>query len=66
MIVDFDGRILAQTDPGPQPKIVVGPIDLEALRAARQRRRCHHMLNHLRTEAYAAYQQPIYRKRSEQ
>ena len=28
MIVDFDGRILAQADPGPGEKIVVGPIDL--------------------------------------
>ncbi len=33
MIVDFDGRILAQADPGPGEKIVVGPIDLAALRA---------------------------------
>ncbi len=31
MIVDFDGRILAQADPGPGEKIVVGPIDLAAL-----------------------------------
>ncbi len=30
MIVDFDGRILAQADPGPGEKIVVGPIDLAA------------------------------------
>ena len=36
MIVDFDGRILAQADPGPGEKIVVGPIDLAALRAERQ------------------------------
>ena len=39
MVVDFDGRILAQADPGPGEKIVVGPIDLAALRAERQRRR---------------------------
>ena len=60
MIVDYDGRILAQADPGPSAKIVVGPIDLAALRAERGRRRGHHMLNHLRTEAYPAYGKPVY------
>jgi hypothetical protein len=60
MIVDFDGRVLAQADPGPHDKIVVGPIDLAALRAERARRRGHHMLAHLRTEAYPAYRQPVY------
>lgn len=52
MVVDYDGRILAQADPGPGEKIVVGPIDLAALRAERSRRRGHHMLSHLRTGAY--------------
>jgi predicted amidohydrolase len=28
MIVDYDGRILAQADPGPGERITVGPIDL--------------------------------------
>jgi len=60
MIVDYDGRVLAQADPGPGEKIVVGPIDLAALRAERARRRGHHMLAHLRNEAYPAYRQPIY------
>jgi predicted amidohydrolase len=60
MIVDYDGRILAQAEPGAGEKIVVGPIDLAALRAERQRRRGHQMLAHLRTEAYTAYQYPIY------
>jgi hypothetical protein len=60
MVVDYDGRVLAQADPGPGEKIVVGPIDLAALRAERDRRRGHHMLAHLRTEAYAGYRQPIY------
>jgi predicted amidohydrolase len=60
MVVDFDGRILAQADPGPGEKIVVGPIDLPSLRAERERRRGHHMLAHLRTEAYAGYRRPIY------
>nr|WP_303652852.1 nitrilase-related carbon-nitrogen hydrolase [Paludisphaera mucosa] len=62
MVVDFDGRILSQADPGPGEKIVVGPIDLAALRAERGRRRGHHMLSHLRTEAYTdLYARPIHR-----
>ena len=32
MVVDYDGRILAQADPGPGEKIVVAPIDIDALR----------------------------------
>jgi len=52
MIVDFDGRIMAQADPGPGEKIVVAPIDLAALRAERGRRRGHHLLSHLRPGAY--------------
>jgi hypothetical protein len=60
MVVDYDGRILSQADPGPGEKIVVGPIDLAALRAERDRRRGHHMLAHLRMEAYAAYRHPLY------
>ncbi|MCK4340670.1 MAG: nitrilase [Phycisphaerae bacterium] len=52
MVVDFDGRILAQTDPGPGEKVAVAPIDLEALRAERQRRTGHDMRSHLRTEIH--------------
>jgi predicted amidohydrolase len=62
MIVDFDGRILAQADPGPGERITVGPIDLAALRAERSRRQGHHLLSHIRTEAYTGlYARPIYR-----
>ena len=57
MIVDFDGRILAQADPGPHTKIVVAPIDISALRHERAARAGHHMLAHLRTEAYPVYRQ---------
>jgi predicted amidohydrolase len=46
MIVDYDGRILAQADPGPGEKIVVGPIDLAALRFERARRKGHALLDH--------------------
>src|SRR5216684_1751225 len=60
MIVDYDGRLLAQADPGPGEKIVVGPIDLESLRAERDRRAGHHMLAHLRMEAYTEYQRSVY------
>src|SRR6267143_157276 len=52
MVVDYDGRVLAQADPGPGEKIVVAPVDVAALRAERDRRSGHHMLGHLRTEAY--------------
>ncbi len=61
MAVDYDGRILAQADPGPGEKIVVAPIDLAALRHERERRRGHHLLSHLRAEAYTAlYTRPIH------
>ena len=55
MIVDYDGRVLTQAEAGAGEKIVVGPVDLAALRSERQRWRGHHMLAHLRTEAYGAY-----------
>jgi len=64
MIVDFDGRILAQADPGSGEKIVVGPIDIAALRCERTRRRGHSVLSHLRTEAYTdLYARPVYPRR---
>jgi predicted amidohydrolase len=46
MIVDYDGRIVSQADPGPGEKIVVGPVDLAAQRAERERRRGHRLLSH--------------------
>lgn len=49
MIVDYDGRVLSQADPGPGEKIVVGPIDIAALRHERQRRRGHALLSHRRS-----------------
>jgi predicted amidohydrolase len=52
MAVDFDGRILAQADPGPGEKVVVAPIDLAALRDARARRQGHDMRAHYRAEAH--------------
>lgn len=58
MVVDYDGRILAQADPGPGEKVVVAPIDLDALRYERQRRRGHDLRAHLRSEAYDYLDEP--------
>jgi len=52
MIVDYDGRVLAQADPGPGEKVVVAPIDVRTLREERARRRGHDTLGHLRTEIH--------------
>ncbi|MBC8392104.1 MAG: nitrilase [Deltaproteobacteria bacterium] len=60
MVVDYDGRILTQAQPGTGDKIVVGPIDLEALRDERNRRRGHNMLSHLRMESYKYYDHSVY------
>ena len=58
MVVDFDGRILAQADAGPGEKVVVAPIDLAALRAERHRRIGHDMRSHLRSEVHNYLGQP--------
>src|SRR5688572_24255321 len=65
MVVDFDGRILAEASPGPGERIVVAPVDISSLRHERAARRGHHMLAHLRTEAYPVYQNHIYPPRAE-
>jgi hypothetical protein len=57
--VDFDGRLLAEASPGPGERIVVAPVDVSSLRHERQTRIGHHMMAHLRTEAY-----PVYGRRS--
>lgn len=54
-IVDFDGRVLTEATPGPGERIVTAPIDISALRHERRTRTGHHMLAHLRTEAYPVY-----------
>ncbi len=60
MVVDFEGRLLAQADPGAGTKIVVAPIDIAALRHEREVRQGHHMLAHLRTEAYPVYNKTFF------
>lgn len=52
MVVDFDGRILAQADPGPGEKVVVAPIDIGRLRHERERRVGHDMRAHFRSSAH--------------
>jgi ABC-type arginine transport system ATPase subunit len=47
--------MLAEASPGPGERIVVAPVDISALRHERATRRGHHMLAHLRTEAYPVY-----------
>ena len=59
-VVDFDGRLLAEASPGPGERIVVAPVDISALRHERQARVGHHMLAHLRTEAYPVYNAHVY------
>ena len=64
-VVDFDGRLLAEASPGPGERIVVAPIDITALRHERATRVGHHMLAHLRTEAYPVYHSPGYAPRAD-
>ena len=58
MVVDYDGRILAQADPGEGEKVVVAPINIEALRTERERRVGHDMRSHLRSEAHDYLRHP--------
>src|SRR5262245_20445243 len=59
-VIDFDGRVLANASPGPGERIVVAPVDVSALRHERDSRIGHHMLAHLRTEAYEVYRDGAY------
>jgi hypothetical protein len=61
MVVDYDGRLLAQASPGPGERIVVAAINVEMLRYERKIRRAHQMLAHLRTECYPLYRQSFLR-----
>jgi len=58
MVVDYDGRILAQAEAGPGEKVVVAPIDIAALRAERERRRGHDTRAHLRSEIHTYLSEP--------
>ncbi len=61
MIVDYDGRIVAQATPGDGEKITVGPVDVTLLRKERAVRSAHQMLLHLRSEAHPMYQKTWFR-----
>jgi len=52
MIVDFDGRILASAGENSGEKVVIAPIDIEAIRAEKKRRKGHDTLAHFRNSAY--------------
>ena len=52
MVVDFDGRILASAGEQSGEKIVVAPIDIDALREERKRRQGHDTWAHFRNNAY--------------
>ncbi len=52
MVVDYDGRILAQADPGPGEKVVVAPINIDMLRQERKRRLGHDTRAHYRAEIH--------------
>jgi predicted amidohydrolase len=56
MIVDYDGRIVAQATPGDGEKITVAPVDVSLLRKERTIRSAHQMLLHFRSEAHPMYE----------
>jgi len=59
MLVDYDGRILAQADAGPGEKIVTAPINIDMLRTERERRRGHDMRAHLRSGLHSYLNDPF-------
>lgn len=60
MLVDYDGRILAQAAPGAGEQIVVGPVHVGVLREERARRVGHSMLAHVRSELYPLQKRPLF------
>lgn len=65
MIVDYDGRILAEAPPGPGERIVIAPISIDNLRQERKRRIGHAMPANLRTEMYPRQHAPQYPRNDE-
>jgi len=57
MVVDFDGRILAQTASAGE-RIVIAPIDIDSLRYERKRRIGHDTITHSRNELYTYLNSP--------
>ena len=54
-VIDWDGRVLAQAQPGDGERITVGPIDVDMLRWVRKTQLRHVMPAHMRMEAYPCY-----------
>ena len=52
MVVDYDGRVLAEATPGTGERVVVAPVDIGALREDRARRLGHDTRAHHRPSAY--------------
>ncbi len=52
MIVDFDGRVLASAGENSGEKVVVAPIDINAIRVEKKRRQGHDTIAHYRQTAY--------------
>ena len=61
MIIDADGRVLAQATAGPGQATVVAPISIDSIRQERRRRSGHAMPAHLRSSAYPRQRQELYR-----
>jgi len=60
MVVDYDGRTLAEASAGPGERIVLAPINIDALRQERQRRTGHSMPAHLRSELYTEQRKAVF------
>lgn len=52
MVVDYDGRVLAQAEAGGGERIVVAPIAIDTLRQERARRAGHDIRAHFRREVH--------------
>jgi len=60
MIIDFEGRVIAQSPAGPSEQILVAPIYIKSLRTYRTTTNMFSLL-HLRTEIYKdVYSKPIF------
>ncbi len=58
MLVDYDGRVIAEASPGPGERIVVGPISIPNLRFERERRIGHDVRSHRRVDSLGSARYP--------
>lgn len=60
IVIDYEGRIVAQSPPGPGTQILVAPINIDSLRDFRRKTYMLSMM-HLRTELYKdIYEQSVF------